>query len=136
MVENTNQPALFCESPEEALREAVKALGGAKKVGEKLRPDMLADDAGKWLSDCLNTDRREKLGLGQILWILREARKTNYHGAINYICGDTGYGCPAPIEPEDEKAKLMRDFISATEQQTRNVKRMEELARLGIGVAP
>lgn len=127
MPESLNQPALFCDTISEALKEAVKALGGAKIVGGQLRPEMLVDAAGRWLSDCLNPECRAKLDLDQALWLLREARKVNYHGAMNFICADAGYSHPNPVEPEDEKAKLMRDFIEATKQQTRNVQRLEAL---------
>lgn len=127
------QTPLFCENINEAIREAVKALGGAKAVGGKMRPEMLADEAGRWLSDCLNSDRREKLKPEQLLWIIREARKVGCHTLINYICSDAAYSNPAPIEPENEQAKLMREFIEATKQQTRNVERMERLAQLRAG---
>lgn len=129
---NDQQVALFSESIEDAIREAVRVLGGSKAVGSQLRPEMLADKASTWLSDCLNTDRRDKLDLNQMMWILRAARKAGYHGAINYICADIGYSNPLPVEPEDEKARLMREFIEATKQQTRNVARMEELSRPSI----
>jgi hypothetical protein len=131
-MQEPQQTPLFCETISEALKEAVKALGGPKKVGEKLRPEMAADAAGRWLSDCLNPECRAKLDLDQALWVLREARKVNYHGAMNFICSDTGYANPQPIEPEDEKAKLMREFIEATKQQTRNVERLERLSQTGL----
>lgn len=127
MIDSSKQDPLFCESINEALREAVKALGGAKKVGEKLKPEKLADEAGRWLSDCLNPDRREKLDPEQVMWILREARKVGCHTAMHFICDDTGYAKATPIEPEDEKARLQREFIEATKQQTRNVERLEQL---------
>jgi hypothetical protein len=134
MIDNSKQDSLFCESINEALKEAVKALGGAKKVGQQLKPERLADDAGRWLSDCLNADRREKLDPEQVLWILRESRKVGCHTAMHFICDDAGYTKAAPLEPEDEKARLQREFIEATKQQTRNVERMEQLfgARGGL----
>lgn len=132
MADNNQQPALFCESLSEALKEAVKALGGAKKVGEKLKPEMLADAAGRWVSDCLNPDRREKLDPEQVFWILREARKVGCHIAMHFICEGAGYAKPMPIEPEDERARLMREFIEATKQQTRNVELMAQLARANL----
>jgi hypothetical protein len=125
------QATLFQESLNRALEVAVTALGGAKAVGHKLRPEMLADAAGKWLCNCLNDnpDVRMKLEGEQIMWILREARKVGCHAAINYICGDAGYANPLPVEPEDEKAQLMREFIAATAQQKINI---EKLERLGL----
>lgn len=123
------QATLFQESLNRALEVAVTALGGAKAVGHKLRPEMLADAAGKWLCNCLNDnpDVRMKLEGEQIMWILREARKVGCHAAINYICGDTGYANPPPIEPEDEKAQLMREYIEAQKQAKLTADRMERL---------
>jgi len=119
--------SLFIESIEEALKEAVKQMGGAKIVGARMRPEMLADEAGRWLSDCLNPEKRDKLSLSQVMWILREARKMGVHVAINFICADSGYDTPRPIEPEDEKMRLQREFIEATQQQTRNIERLSQL---------
>ncbi len=129
---DTQTHNMFIETLEEALREAVTALGGAKKVGSIFKPEMLSADAGNWLNDCLNPKKRDKLSYAQIMWILREARSVGFHSAINFICHDSGYSNPQPVEPESEQAKLMREFIEATKQQSRNVARMEELARLNI----
>lgn len=126
------QPALFHESINDALREVVMALGGTKKVGAMLRPQKLIDEAGRWVSDCLNVDRREKFDPEEVMFLLREARKAGCHTAINYIAADAGYSHPTPIEPEDEKAQLMREFIEATKQQTRNVEKLAALNAINL----
>lgn len=51
----------FYECPEDALRAAMQALGGAKQVGARLLPDKTPDGAGRLLLDCLNPARSEKL---------------------------------------------------------------------------
>jgi len=127
MVDNQTSP-LFLDSIEDALKEAVRAMGGAKTVGARMRPEMLATAAGSWLSDCLNPEKRDKLSLAQAMWILRESRAIGYHGAINYICGDAGYDNPRPFEPEDEKAKLQREFIESTKALSRMAQRIEHLS--------
>lgn len=126
---------LFVDTIEDALREAVKGMGGAKSVGARMRPEKLSIDAGMWLSDCLNVDKRDKLSLEQVMWIVREARQAGCHIAMHFICESAGYEAAKPVEPEDEKAKLMRDFIEATKQQTRNVEKMEQLAGIKLRVA-
>jgi hypothetical protein len=128
---DTQTSPLFLDSIEEALKEAVRLMGGAKKVGGLMRPEMLADDAGRWLSNCFNDEKRDKLSLKQMAWILREAKKAGIHTAINYICNDAGYSNPAPIEPEDEKTRIQREFIESVRQQTSNLKRMEEMFAMG-----
>lgn len=119
--------ALFDESIEDALKTVVAIMGGSKEVGRKMRPEMDADLAGTWLSDCLNAHKRDKLSLAQVMWILREARKAGCHQAINWICAECDYNNPTPIEPEDEKTILMREFIEAQKLAARNLDRMERL---------
>lgn len=121
------QPSLFHESINDALREIVQALGGTKKVGAMMRPQKLIDEAGRWVSDCLNPDRREKFDPEEVMFLLREARKIGVHTGINYVCADAGYSNPQPIEPEDERAKLMREFIEAQKLAKQNLDRMERM---------
>jgi hypothetical protein len=123
------QNALFSEDFNDALRDAIRALGGAKEVGLKLRPEMAADAAGGWLKDCLNPTRRERLNPEQVLWILRESRKAGCHSAMNFLCDEAGYARPTPLEPQDEAAHLQRLFIESVQQQKLIASRLE---RLGI----
>jgi len=126
MSEPTQHP-LFVETFNEALREAIKHMGGNKVVGQLLRPEKTALDAAGWLSDCMNPDRREKLDPEQVLFLLRAARKIGAHVAMNFIAADAGYSTPRPVEPEGEKARLQREFIESVRQQTRNIDRLERL---------
>lgn len=106
-------PSLFHESITDALREVVQALGGFKKVGASMRQDRTPDEAARWVADCLNTDRREHFDPDQVLWLLREGRRVGCHAAATYLMREAGYADPLPIEPEDEKARLEREFIAA-----------------------
>lgn len=122
------QPALFYESLNDALREVVLALGGTKKVGSDMRPEKSADDAARWVSDCLNPDRREKFDPEQVLWLLRAGRKIGCHSGTYFICSDAGYSSPQPIEPQDEKAELQRQFIEASKHISRLADRIEKIS--------
>ncbi|CAM8765616.1 hypothetical protein [Burkholderia pseudomallei] len=64
----------FYEGPEDALKAAVQAMGGAKKIGPLLWPDKSIDTAARLLLDCLNAGRSEKLDLSQTMMIFRMAR--------------------------------------------------------------
>lgn len=108
-----SQPALFHETLNDALRELVQALGGAKKVGATMRPEKTVAEAARWLLDCLNADRREKLDPDQVLWLLRQGRTIGCHVALNYLCAESGYAPPAPAEPADELTQLQREYIAA-----------------------
>lgn len=122
-------PSLFHESITDALREVVQALGGYKAVGAKMRPEKSADEAGRWVADCLNSDRREHFDPDHVLWLLRAGRTAGVHAAMNYYARESGYADPTPIEPEDERARLQREFIEAS----RVISSIgDRLARLGI----
>jgi hypothetical protein len=125
-------PALFHESMNDALREVVQALGGNKTVGMKMRPEKGADIAGRWVSDCLNASRDERFDPDQVLWLLRAGREIGCHAAANFLMRESGYADPLPIEPDDEKARLERDFIAAAKGLSGIADR---LARLGVKVA-
>lgn len=129
------QTALFHEDIYDALAEAVRHLGGVKKVGHNMRPELSPDAAGNWLKDCINSTRREKLAPEQMLWILREARLVGFHGAMNFIAGDCGYANPNPIEPADEMAELQRNFIESVQQQKALAERIERLTQSPLRVA-
>lgn len=121
------QEPLFHESIEDALRAAVAAMGGYKKVGAAMRPELPADRAGNWLRDCLAEGRREVLDPAQLLWLLRAARQAGYHGAMAFLDAECGYAPPQPIEPEDERAQLQRAFAESVRVQAQLVERMERL---------
>lgn len=109
------QLPLIHEDFDSALTTCVQALGGAKIVGTMLRPeyDEDPDKAARWLLACLNPSRDEKLSWQQTFHIMRKARDAGVHVAMYYITQVIGYAEPQPIEPEDEKAALMRQYIQA-----------------------
>lgn len=127
----TMQPSLFHESYEDAIRDTVCALGGNKAVGSMLWPAMLADEAGKKLADTLNRDKREKLSLGELQLIRREARKAGVHILASYENRDAGYVEPQPLAPEDEAAQLQREYIAAVKAMTAIQARMDRNHILG-----
>lgn len=89
------------ECPEDALKAAVSALGGAKAVGAKLYPDKTPDAAARLLLDCLNPSRAEKLDLSQVLMILRLARDAGHHSPMQWIAGEIGYEARAVTRAEE-----------------------------------
>lgn len=107
------QAALFHEDINDALRAAIKCLGGTKAIAVQLWPEKTIADAQSYLNDCLNTARPAHLFPEQVLLLLRWAKERNCHEAMNYICAQAGYSAPVPIDPEDELARLQRDYINA-----------------------
>lgn len=109
------QSALFVESLEEALLDAVKALKGPKAVGVALWPEMAADLAGKRLNHCLDPERPEKLELSQVLLIAKRARLAGCHTVMGYLAQQLDYDCK-PVDPETEVQRLQREFIESQRQ--------------------
>lgn len=132
----TTNPWLFHDSLADALRECVQACGGHKAVGVLLWPEKAADVAGRLLSDCLNDAKRERLSPEQVLLLLRLARERGCHAAMHFIARDAGYSDPQPLEPEDERAKLQREFIEASRHFTRLAAQMERLNAVAAAAGP
>ena len=124
------------ESLNEALVACVKAAGGSAIVGPKLWPEKPCAGAQRLLLDCLNDDRPAKLSPEQVLLVLRLARLKGFHDGMEFIASDLGYGAPVPLDPRDEAADLMRQYIEAVAEQARTADRMEKAAaRLGMRTA-
>lgn len=125
-----NQESLFYESLYGALADIVRVAGGAKHVGGLLWPEKTPDAAGRQLLDCLNDDRPAKLSPEQVLFLLRLGREKGCHAAMNYLARETGYSDPVPLEPEDERTRVQREFIEAQRNMARLAERMERAGLL------
>lgn len=120
------QEKLFFEDELDALREAIKALGGFKTVGRILWPEKAPDAAGRILADTVNHDRKERLTLAQIMLVMKMARERGVHGPWRWICAEVGYAAE-PVEPEDELTRLMRDYMA---DKQRSAARDEKIERM------
>lgn len=108
------QQPLFFEDIYAALRHVVQSLGKPKDVGPAIFPHKEDPEAaGRLLSDCLNENREARLNPEQLILLMRLGRDKGCHTAIDYICTAAGYTKPVPIEPDDEKAALQKQFIQA-----------------------
>ena len=114
----TPQP-LWHDTFESALADTLIAVYG-KGWWKKAAGDMCSTedptDKGKWLQKALDPTRAEKLGINDILWILKRGREHGIHTAMFYLTNDCNYTQPTPIEPEDQRAILQRDFIDAVDR--------------------
>jgi hypothetical protein len=104
---------LWHEDILDAIKADVVALGGPKSVGLALWPEKSAEAAARHLLDCINRDRNQRLTPEQLTLLIREARGVNSFCTIAYICSDANLSMPVPVEPEDERARLQREFIDA-----------------------
>lgn len=124
----------FFEDFNDALREAVRQMGGHKKVGPTLWPELLSEQAANRLRDCLNPERRDKLSPEQALFILAQARAAGFHGAMAFVAFSAGYEPPRPVEPDDQEAELQRTFVDAVNRLQgiqQQLARVQQLRRVG-----
>ena len=122
-----SQPSLFYESFTDAIRDVVRACGGAKVVGSKLWPEKSPDAASRLLADCLNEHRAERLSPEHLLMLARMGKDIGCHAILHYQCQEVGYSMPNPIEPRDEAAELQRQYIEASKALIRMSERIERL---------
>lgn len=123
------QEPLWHDSLEDAIRATVDAVGGPKHVASELWLSRKIDDGARYLHHCLDSDRPEKLSLGEILWIAKEGRGKGVHTVVSYLCSELGYAPPQPLQPEDEQAELQRQFIRAVEALETIQKQQQRIAQ-------
>ena len=100
------------ESIYDALRGVVDALGGAKVIGHRMRPEKSIADARVWLLNCLNSDRSERFDPEQVILLLRWGNDAGAHSGMNYIAAETGYSA-SPIAPVDQVAEATKHAEAA-----------------------
>lgn len=128
MEAGTPRQLRFNETEKEAIADDIKALGGPKQAGGLLHPSKSPERAADLMRAWSNPSRQEEPSLDEIIQLVEAARaKVGYSEVARYI--EHRLNCRIEfLAPEDEIAKLQREFIAATEQQTRNVERMERAA--------
>lgn len=119
----TQQP-LFHEDIYEALKTVGQAYGKPKKIGALLWPEMNPEKAGERWANCLNRTRPEKLDPEQVLLVLKIGREIGCHSGMQFIADHCNYRYET-IEPEDEKARLQREFLAAKEHMVRLLNKIE-----------
>lgn len=118
----------FFDSPEDALKAVIQQLGGIKRVGPKLFPDKTVDAAARYLLDCVNPDRSEKLSLSQIMMLLRLAHEAGFHTAYAWISGEVGYDIK-PITKAEEVDRLTSVVEQSTKTLTSALAALERIQR-------
>lgn len=122
----TSDPLMY-EDELDAARDAIKHLGGAKKVGPMVWPDKTPEAASRYLLDCLNPSRAERLSPSQLLMLMRLAREVNFHGLTAYLLREAGYAPPIPVEPQSEAEVLSRRLESMLGEFANITGRLERL---------
>lgn len=126
------QEPLFYEDLNDAIRATVQALGGIKRVGVDLWPTLGPDGAASRLHDCMNVERREKLSPEELLALAKMAKAAGCHILMAFLCGEAGYSAPIPVDPEDERAELQREFTSSVKALEALAKRIERTGQPAV----
>lgn len=119
----------FYDSPEDALKAAVQALGGAKQVGSLLWPDKTADNASRLLLDCLNPGRAEKLDVSQIMRVFRLSRDAGCFAPFFWFCNEIGYDAK-PICRDDEIDRLATVIENSAKSLNAATAALERIQRI------
>lgn len=121
-----SDPLLY-EDELDAARDAVKHLGGAKKVGPLIWPDKQPEAAARHLHDCLNGARPERLCPSQLLLLMRHARLAGFHGLAGYLMREAGYAPPVPVHPQSEADLLARRLEAILGEASALASRLERI---------
>ena len=106
----------FYEGPEDALKAAIAALGGAKAVGAILHPAKSMEDARTLVLNCLNHERKEKFDYSQIIWIFREAKRRGHTSGFEWFSHQCEFEA-RPVTRDEQKDR----FMTVVEQSTKTL---------------
>ena len=112
----SQQQSLFHDSVYDALAADVAAIGGVKKVAWLLWPSH--NDGAAKLRACLSVEHAQKLDAEEVISIKRLARDAGSTATVNYEAQLLGYRLEW-TSPEDEHARLQREFIEMGKQMQR-----------------
>lgn len=118
----------FFETPEDALKACVQALGGAKVVGSRLFPDKAMENARDYLLACLNPDRPEKLGYSQVIWIFRASKEKGYHGGFDWWSAQCEYEA-RPVSTAEQADKIGSIIDQATKTLAWAIPKLEQIQK-------
>lgn len=125
-VANPSQEQLFIESFPSAVEAIAARVGGMKGLGLSIWPAK-GEDAGKWLSDCLNPDRAAKLSISEIILIMRIGREAGVHTVMHWLADEVGYTHPAPITLDDRIDEATREMGRAADLLAKSLETLKLL---------
>lgn len=98
----------------DAVRDAIKALGGAAAVGARLHPEKSLKTAEQSVLDCASRNRKQEFKPLELFAIQRWAGAAGNHDLNNFINDDGDY--------ERTKRKVYADQLRAAEQRLLKIK--------------
>ena len=95
-----------------------------KQIAFELWPSLKMDTAYSRLRGCLNPDRPDKLTADEHLLI---ARLCDRYDFLFYCAQELHHSKPVAVAPEDERARLQREFVESTRALTKLAERIESI---------
>lgn len=131
-----DQAHLFHDDIHAAAWVVVKATGGPAAVAMEMRPELEGqpEKAGRWLADCLNPDRAEKLTGEQWVWLARRGKRHGIHDLMWQFCRDSEYHDASPKDLAVEREKVrgsIEDHIGTLGRLIGQLKELDALNRDG-----
>jgi hypothetical protein len=104
-------PKLFYDDEFDALAQTIANSDKTfKQCACYLFPHLKQESAYARLKACLNPEKDERLTLGQIIAL---ARFCEAYDALHFMADELDHERPAKKAPEDELARLQREYINA-----------------------
>lgn len=108
------QEQLFIESEESAIEALAQRIGGLKKLGCLMYPDLLGDDAHKLLLNKINPKNRAVFSSVDSRLVKRIGAQFECHIYKHWCDVDEGYQCGQPVEPKDTDDEIADRIEEAT----------------------
>lgn len=125
-----NQQSLWIDTWTDAVKALVDACGGPKRVGEYLRPDLPADDAGEWLLKTLKSNRREVMSAPQLIQLLMLGRRHSCDVLAAFVLDQAGYEPPKVLKLETEAQRVSAELAVVMDRVSREFQRFNRLQAL------
>lgn len=117
--------ALFYEDEFDALSRTISnSRRGFKEVASFLFPHLKLESAYARLKACLNSERDERLTLGQVVALCRFCES---YDVLMFMADELSHARPVPVTRDDERVRLQREFVEATRVQQGIIDRLERL---------
>jgi hypothetical protein len=120
------QAQLFHDTIFDAIGADIAAAGGFKIVAGHLWPSESPQTAATKLRNAINPEQAQKLCPQEVMAIKRLAKEQGSFATVNYEAQSLGFQVEW-ITPEDEKARLQREFIEGTKRLERVLKQIGEV---------
>lgn len=120
--------ALFYDDEFDALTQTISnSRRGFKEAAAFLFPHLKPESAYARLKACLNSERDERLTVGQVIALCRFCES---YDVLMFMADELSHARPVPITRDDERARLQREFVESTRVQQHILERLERLAEV------